>query len=548
MKRWFVCLLCMAMLTSACAGAEELAFFTGMADVEYKKKDLDDSWSRGEAVEIVLSGRTAQIGGPGAAMENGELVIFGEGDYLLTGEFTGRIVVRADDEKVRLILGGVSVACEGGAAIFVEDADKATLVLAEGSENAVVSGSRMEEYDGEELDAAIYSKADLVINGPGALTVESAAGHGILSKDDLRVMNGVISVQSAKDGLRGRDAFIMRGGFVDIVSGGDGIQSNHDEDADKGYVSIDGGAIGIVSGEDGIQAETVLQVRGGEISITSGGGAAVSGAEDGKGLKAGRALFVTGGTVQIDAADDAVHSDGSVSVSGGQLTLATADDGVHAESALDVSGGTVRIAQSLEGMEGRNVRISGGEVHVVSQDDGINATGGEDDDSSGRDNPFAVEDCEILISGGAVYVNAGGDGVDSNGALTFAGGSVYVSGPTDDGDGALDASGEMTLTGGTLLAVGSSGMASAPIANGQPVTMIFMDSVQPGGQTVSVREASGNELASFTPEKEWSSAVISVPGVQEGAEIQLYVNDVQAKNVPAGEGAGDRGMFGHGGK
>ena len=49
--------------------------------------------------------------------------------------------------------------------------------------------------------------------------------------------------------------------------------------------------------------------------------------------------------------------------------------------------------------------------------------------------------------------------MDSNGDLTISGGEVYVDGPTNGGNGALDYDGNGTITGGTVVMVGSNGMA-----------------------------------------------------------------------------------------
>lgn len=456
-KRLTALVLCALMLMSlsACTAAgEEKA---GLIEVEYKKSDLKAEWDEREVVPISFGGRQAEIAGGGAYLDGNVLVINGKGDYLLSGEFDGRIVVDADkDDKVRLILNGLKLTSGDSAAIFIRKADKATMMLADGSENLIAAGRNLLTDDEEGLEAAIYSKADLVINGGGSLTVDSPFGHGILSKDDLRLIGGQITVNAYADGLRGRDAIQMYGGRISVIAGGDGMKSNNDEDAERGYISIDGGEIGISAGEDGIQAETALQIL----------------------------------------------------------------------------GGSVRIEQSYEGMEAQRMLIAGGEIHVNAQEDGLNAAGGDEGETS--QNPFAAGHQTLTVSGGRLYINALGDGIDSNGKMTFAGGEVYVSGPVDNQNGALDSSGEMTLSGGILLAAGSSGMASAPEADGQAVTMVDVDSVQPGGAAVSIRKADGTEIVSFVPEKEWSNLVISHPGIAGGEEIHICVNDAPVMTADAG--------------
>ena len=466
MKKWtalWMC-VCLMLVSAACVSADGEA--AGLIEVEYKKADLKAEWKADKAVSITFDGRLAEISGGGAYQDGNVLVINSKGDYLLGGEFSGRIVVDADkDDKVRLILDGLTLTSEESAAIFFRRADKATITLAEGSENTIIGGARLLTDDGEELDATVYSKADLVINGSGSLNVSSPNGHGILSKDDLRLIDGQITVNAYGDGVRGRDAIQMKGGVISIVAGADGMKSNNDEEADRGYISVDGGEVHISAGEDGIQAETVLQILAGRVVVE----------------------------------------------------------------------------KSYEGMEAQRMLIAGGEISVTAEEDGLNAAGGDEGNES--KNPFEAGHQTLTVSGGLLHVNASGDGIDSNGAMVFQGGEVYVSGPVDNKNGALDASGEMTLSGGVLLAAGSSGMASAPRSDGQAVTMVDLNGIQPGGAAVSVRNAEGTEIVSFAPGKEWTNLVISHPDIREGEKILIYVNDGQVSEATAGQAAQRGGRF-----
>ncbi len=150
-----------------------------------------------------------------------------------------------------------------------------------------------------------------------------------------------------------------------------------------------------------------------------------------KGLKAGTAVLISGGVFELDASDDAVHSNGTMDISGGNFTISTGDDGFHSDGALSISAGTIQIHTSYEGIEGLSIAISGGDLTVSASDDGLNAAGGSDG-SMGFDRDFFAEgsdsDCFIRISGGTLTIAAQGDGIDSNGALYLEGGTVYISG------------------------------------------------------------------------------------------------------------------------
>ena len=108
---------------------------------EYTQKDLNDQWSESDCTVITLSGSTAAIQGGGASVTDGVLTISKAGDYLLSGDFAGQILVSADKtDDVRLILDGVSVTSDS-APLWVQQADKVVLTLTEGSENTFTDGS-----------------------------------------------------------------------------------------------------------------------------------------------------------------------------------------------------------------------------------------------------------------------------------------------------------------------------------------------------------------------------------------------------------------------
>lgn len=146
-------------------------------------------------------------------------------------------------------------------AVFCRQADKITLTLAEGSQNTITARGEAATEDDEALDAAVYSKADMVINGGGSLLVTSDM-HGILSKDDMIVTGGTLEIDAGDDGLRGKDAVEIGGGTLTIRALGDGVKANNDSDPERGYVSIDGGSLTVESEQDGVQAETTLQITG----------------------------------------------------------------------------------------------------------------------------------------------------------------------------------------------------------------------------------------------------------------------------------------------
>ena len=126
-----------------------LAFFSGAAAAEesslFSDRDLSQEADLSGAEVITLSGQSVTIDHAGIFVLSGSI---GNGQIL---------VAAGDEDKVQLMLGGVDIHTEAGAAIQVITADKVFLTLAQGSENILSSNGILE--DG--TDGVIYSKADL---------------------------------------------------------------------------------------------------------------------------------------------------------------------------------------------------------------------------------------------------------------------------------------------------------------------------------------------------------------------------------------------------
>jgi hypothetical protein len=536
--------------------------------VEYDSDDLEASVTSPDMSTIELAGDTIIVEGSGAAVDGGIVTITAAGTYSISGTLDdGQIVVDTQDEDtVFLVLDGVDITCLTSAPIYVSNADKVVITLADGTENYVTDGDTyvFEDAESDEPNAAVFSKDDLTINGSGSLTVNANYNNGIASKDDLKITGGSITVNAVNDGFKGRDSVAVLDGEVTIDAGADGIQANNDEDAEKGWVSIEGGTLGISAGLDGIQAETSLGVSGGEITIVTGGGSVSSGGgsawggrgmegnpnqttESAKGLKAGVNVTITGSTILISSLDDAIHSNDNITINGGDLTLASGDDGIHADTALTINGGNLNITECYEGLESAAITINNGTIHLVSSDDGINASSGSGSDAAGGmlmaargPGGFESGDNSLYINGGYVSVDAGGDGIDVNGPIEMTGGTVIVNGPTSNGNGALDYLGSFNIGGGFLVAVGSSGMAEAPSTTStQYSAIVNLTSTQAGGTMIHIESESGEEILSFEPTKAYQSVVLSSPELENGGTYVVYAGG-------SSTGTGTDGLYSNG--
>lgn len=521
------------------SGADAGSSASAAVSVDFDDKDYNTEYAEADAVRIIFSETGAEIRGEGADAEGSVITISQEGAYVISGSASdGRLIVDAKNCYVHLIFDGLSIASSESAPIYIKKSDKTVITLMEGTQNHIkdCESYKYDDEEKEEPNAAVFSKGDLTINGKGSLEVTALFNNGITSKDTLKITGGSIQIRAADDGMMGRDCLAVDGGSIEIECSGDGLKSTNDQDADRGNIVLSGGDISIQAKKDGVQAVNALLIAGGKLSVKAGGGSSGNSGysstwadeDSAKGLKAQKDLSITGGIIEIDSADDALHSNGALNISGGTLTLSTGDDGVHADGALLIAGGSIDILQSYEGLEGLNVTVKSGDIRLKASDDGINSAGGSDSGGmrpGDRFNSFQNNsDVFIKIEGGAVYIDASGDGIDSNGNVYMTGGTLLINGPVDGGNGALDYEGSFEMSGGLLIAAGSSAMAlNISQSSGQCGVMANFSSAQKAGTIVTLTDADDNPIAVFAPAKQFQSIVISAPGVQKGDDCNIYL-------------------------
>lgn len=465
---------------------------------------------------------------------------------------------------------GASVASDtsGGSAASSSGTTSATAVSGTTVEDVLDDDVAVETGDTayDEADATAItlsgttasSDSDAVTVADGTVTI-SAAGTYVLDGE----LTGQVVVDSAGDGvvrLVLDDATITSEttAAIDVVDAGsvvvvlaDGSTNaladaatydDTSEDAPTGTLystadlTIGGTGSLTVTGNsnNGIVGKDGLVITGGTIDVTS--------VDDG--ILGKDYLVLADGTVTVDAAGDTFKSDntedagaGFVLIEGGELTVTSQDDGIKGVQVL-VSGGTVDVTGSNEALEGSLIVIDGGDVELHSADDGVNAA--SSDDSASTDGQpggeMAADDSLALyVNGGTLEVWASGDGLDSNGSATITGGEITVYGPTTDGNGALDVNGIFDVSGGTLLATGSAGMMVAPSTDSaQGWIATALDTAAVAGSEVVVTDAAGEEVASYTPQKDFASVVLSSADITSGETYTVTV-DGTSTTVTAGE-------------
>ena len=321
----------------------------------FTERDFDIGYSDFET--ITLSGSTASTSASGVTVEGNTVKITEAGTYLLTGELNGQIVVDlpGTEDKVQLVLDNVTITNDSSAAIYVLNADKVFVTTTAGSVNKISNTCAFVQTDENEVDGAIFSKEDIVFNGAGTLNVYSKQGHGIVSKDDLKITSGTYVIEAADKGLSANDLIGIAGGSIDITAGDDAVNSELE-------VHIIDGDITINAVSDGIHADAILTVDGGNININAA-----------EGLEA-TVVTVNDGTVDVYASDDGINAAQKVTdytptieINGGNITVemgAGDTDALDSNGYLYINGGVVNISAQSAFDYDMGGEITGGEVYV----------------------------------------------------------------------------------------------------------------------------------------------------------------------------------------
>ena len=563
--------------TTSTATPVEVDFSKTDADM-FTERDNKTDYDESKAVTIKLNGGTATSSSNSVKISGSKITITEEATYIVSGKLTdGVLVVDAPDTaKLQIVLNGANITSKTSAALYILKADKVFLTLADGTENTLANGGSFTAIDENNIDAAVFSKQDLTLNGTGNLTVTSPTAHGIVCKDDLVITGGTYTVNSSSHGLDANDSVRITNATLNIDAGKDAIHAENTDDNSLGFIYIGGGTIKAEAEGDGITAGAYMQIADGTIDLLVGGGAengtkASSGNYGGfmggghggmrpggnqnstattdenstsmKGLKATNSLLISGGIFTINSADDSVHSDVSVIINGGIFAIASGDDAIHAEHTLTVTAGKIDISESYEGLEALHIDVQGGDIKLKASDDGLNAAGGTDQSGTegGRDGMFgggmgggkpggmgghggmsSNSNGSIKVSGGNLYINSSGDGLDANGTLEISGGHTTVVGPTQGDTATLDYDKSATITGGTFIGTGAQGMAQTFSDSEQGVVAISVGN-QSAGTKILLKDKSGNTIIEHTPELNFAVVILSSPDIKKGETYTVTV-------------------------
>ena len=328
-------------------------------------------------------------------------------------------------------------------------------LAAEGADAAIVFSESSLKTAGSGFEV---SGTDLVITSPGTYVLSGECSDGSVTVK--KGTSGVTVILSGLD-LKSEDGAPMTFNKSTAVTlsakeGTSNLLSDTEKNNSDSYPDNESAENAVIKCKDG--SNTVITGTG-KITVTANGknGIKAGGSteEDGE-----ASLTLSDVALDINAGvNDAINSECDLLVKSGTLLITAGDDAIHSDGTLTVgekdgAGPKITISSCYEGLEGANISILSGDISIHSTDDGINAA---NSDLSGY--AFSLD-----ISGGNIYVDAErGDGIDSNGSLTVSGGNLTVFSTSSGANSPLDSDGEFKITGGTVLAVGSSSMAQNPV-------------------------------------------------------------------------------------
>ena len=310
--------------------------------------------------------QTADLTGAAAysVSDGQDIHITSAGVYVLSGTASNvTVYVEAgNDDKVQIVLNGVSVSNKNFPVIYVKNADKVFVTTA-GDSSLAVTGTFSSDGN-TKTDGVIFSKADLTLNGTAMLTI-SSSNNGIVGKDDLKITGGTYKITASSKAVEANDSIRIADGTLVLSAGTDGLHAENEEDTSKGYVYIGNGSLTISAGDDGIHATSVVQIDGGTLNIK-----AAEGIE-------GTFIQINGGTINIQSTDDGINAarksgayTPTIEINDGDITISMGSgdtDGIDSNGNIIVNGGTIRVTGNSTFDYDGTAQYNGGTIIVNGQ-------------------------------------------------------------------------------------------------------------------------------------------------------------------------------------
>ncbi|TYQ17686.1 UNVERIFIED_CONTAM: hypothetical protein Cloal_0044 [Acetivibrio alkalicellulosi] len=366
-------------------------------------------------------GSTITYSGSGIRVDGSVVTITSGGEFTISGTLSNGMIKVETRQEVRLNLNGASVTNSNGPAIYIKDASKAYITLANGTTNNLTDGSNYTNIsEGEKIEGTLSSNASLEIGGNGTLNVRGNYDHGIISYKDLHIKSGNIVVTGAvTDGIHAKDLLEVSGGSVKVTASSDGFDS-------KGNIRITGGTLDIKAGKHGMTANNNIDIGDGNVTVEAERDAITA---DGN-------ISIDKGSFEFTVGRDGITAGGNenpgcnITINNGQFRIRSGSDGIDASGNVLIKDGNISIAADNDGIKGEDIRIDGGVIDITrALAEGI--------------------DCKrnLIINDGRISIVSTLDAIDASNSIVINGGSFNLRSAEQDG---IDSSGTLTITGGTF--------------------------------------------------------------------------------------------------
>ncbi len=217
----------------------------------------------------------------GYAKEGNVYTISVAGDYIFSGTLEeGQIVVSAGEEdKVNLILNGVTMTNSTDSVIKAITADKVSIKVVHGTTNTITDNRSVKTVDDETVgEGAINAKCDLTLTDYGTdsatakLIVTGNYNNGVHTSKDLTIKKLDLTSKAPNNAIKGNNSITIASGTVTAIStSGDGLKSKDSNVSSKGNqkgtILISGGTVTIYAACDGIDAAYNAEITGGDVKI-----------------------------------------------------------------------------------------------------------------------------------------------------------------------------------------------------------------------------------------------------------------------------------------
>ncbi|SDA18292.1 protein of unknown function [Ruminococcus sp. YE71] len=359
------------------------------------------------------------------------------------------------------------------------------------------TGISASDTDGEGFDISgteltISAAGTYVVTGEcaeGSITVKKGTEGVVLVLSDIRLTSSETS--PLKIGKEASAEIVIEGENTLTDAEDPANEDSADETAAADFegaaVKIKSNANVVFSGSGTLTADGSAcknGIKGGEgADITVSEGVTLNVKAVNNALSSDGSVTVNGGTLDLTADGDGLKSspdeddetsEAVVNINGGDITISAGDDGIVADGELNITGGNISVTSAddaihLNGTDGgESLNILGGNITINAGDDGIHSDYLLNIGSGDGNGPTIVvensyegfEGAVVNLNGGSGSIRSTDDGVNAaNGDLTgysfelnITGGEWYINA---DGDG-LDSNGDINISGGYTEVFGSS--------------------------------------------------------------------------------------------